>query len=469
MSTESLRRNTAQVVLAALVLVLLACLSCGPLRGEAPAVDSITLANGLRIVAVHIGGSTNVAIFTFLPMGLAFDGPGQSQWSHLVEHLVIRSTVPADSAQANAETLPDHMRLDWYGSVDNWQTGLKHQADWLTGIPFTTENLLAEKPRVNSECDFTARNFATHKFAMAAWNQGYRHGRTNAPLKGDIARATLEEIQKYRNERLVVLDRAVVCVVGGVKPAQVLTAFSRRLESAAAAAKVPPRVNTQTVNRDMTWDLAARHLVLTWPIPATDQDDYAALIVAGQWLTMQFFADPKLKQQTGMVLAGADLATPEGNFFYVSASLRPEASFQEVRDAIEQPLQKLREGKGALAEVAMLGNQLSQGMTVLPDPASLKGQLPPNVTLAMLEMNLGLQWGMNEFHYGRHKSALARKLAAVDAKQVQQAAANYLAAAKCSAFTLRPSQEAASRAQTPARGLAAPSAPHLFSAVAQTF
>jgi hypothetical protein len=87
----------------------------------------------------------------------------------------------------------------------------------------------------------------------------------------------------------------------------------------------------------------------------------------------------------------------------------------------------------------------------------------------MLEMNLGLQWGMNEFHYGRHKSALARKLAAVDAKQVRQAAANYLAGAKGSAFTLRPGQEAASRSQTPARGLAAPSAPHLISAVAQTF
>jgi len=119
--------------------------------------------------------------------------------------------------------------------------------------------------------------------------------------------------------------------------------------------------------------------------------------------------------------------------------------------------------------VSMLGNQLSQGMTVLPDPASLKGQLPPTMTLAMLEMNLGLQWGMNEFHYGRHKSALARKLAAVDAKQVRQAAANYLAGAKGSAFTLRPGKDAASRAQAPARGLAAPSATHLFSAVAQTF
>jgi hypothetical protein len=32
---------------------------------------STTLANGLRIVAVHFPGSTNVSIFTFLPLGLA--------------------------------------------------------------------------------------------------------------------------------------------------------------------------------------------------------------------------------------------------------------------------------------------------------------------------------------------------------------------------------------------------------------
>src|SRR5260370_29755165 len=121
MSTERLKSGKARVRLVGPVLVLLAGLSCGPSRGETPAVDSITLANGLRIVALHIGGSTNVAIFTFLPMGLAFDGPRQSQWSHLVAHLVIRSTVPADSAQANSAALPDHMRLDWYGSVDNWQ------------------------------------------------------------------------------------------------------------------------------------------------------------------------------------------------------------------------------------------------------------------------------------------------------------------------------------------------------------
>ncbi len=91
-------------------------------------------------------------------MSLTSDRSRQSQWSHLVEHLVIRSTLPADSPVGNAETSPDHMRLDFYGSTNNWRESLEHHANWLRGIPFTQANLDAEKPKVNAECDFTARN-----------------------------------------------------------------------------------------------------------------------------------------------------------------------------------------------------------------------------------------------------------------------------------------------------------------------
>jgi len=62
----------------------------------------------------------------------------------------------------------------------------------------------------------------THKFALAAWAQASRHGRNDVAVKGDALRASLEAIQRYRNEHLVVLDRAVVCMVGGVEPALAL-------------------------------------------------------------------------------------------------------------------------------------------------------------------------------------------------------------------------------------------------------
>src|SRR2546423_352903 len=96
-----------------LLSTMMSAFGCQRSFAKPPATES-TLTTGIRVVAVYFPGSTNVAIFTYLPMSLTSDGPRQSQWAHLVEHLVIRSTVPADSPVANAETLPDHMHLDFY-------------------------------------------------------------------------------------------------------------------------------------------------------------------------------------------------------------------------------------------------------------------------------------------------------------------------------------------------------------------
>jgi peptidase M16-like protein len=403
-----------------------------------PTIDSVTLTNGIRVVAVHFPGSTNESTFIYLPMSLTSDGPQQAQWAHLVEHLVIRSTVPADSPIANAETLPDHMRLDFYGSTNNWQEGLKHAADWLRGVPFTQQKLDAEKPKVNAECDYTVKHFATHKFALAAWAQGYRHDQSRAAMKGDVTRAALTGIQQHRDERLAVLSNTVVCLVGGLEPTTLLSAAAERLTTVKSSAKMAAPVKTHPGNREMNWDLDARHLVLTWPIPAANHADYPPLLIAAQWLNMQFFADPELKKLTGMVFAGADLTTPEGNFFFISASLRHDASFDSVREKIDQHLQQLTSGKGNRSLIPMIVKQVAESLTTLPDPAAMKGQLPPGMTMALLEMNVGLQWGMNEFRYGAQKVSLAKRLGTTGAPQVAEAARTHLAATKASTIHLGP-------------------------------
>src|SRR5579862_5960199 len=124
---------------------------CEQVSAAIPIARSRTLPNGIRLVSVYFQGSTNLSIFSYLPMGLVSDGPKQTQWSHLVEHLVIRSTIKGDLSIANAETLPDHMRLDFYGNTSNWKQGLSHQQRWLQGVPFVEETLEAEKPNVKSE------------------------------------------------------------------------------------------------------------------------------------------------------------------------------------------------------------------------------------------------------------------------------------------------------------------------------
>ncbi|MFQ5809173.1 MAG: M16 family metallopeptidase [Armatimonadota bacterium] len=422
---------------AALALVMVLGVACKKAPADQPGAETLTLANGIRVLVLRFPGSTNASIFTYVPMGLAADGPGQTQWSHLVEHLVIRTTVPLGSQEANAETLPDHMRLDFYGTTANWEEGLSHHARWLEGIAFTEESLAAEKPLVNSECDTVAARQATHKFAMAAWAQGYRCGRTHAAVKGDIERAKLSEIQQYRDGGFAVLDRAVVCIVGGLDAKTVQPAVTDALGKLTSEAKLPGPVEAPGGSRDMTWDLEARHIALTWPIPGVGAGDYPALLVASQLLMMQLFQDQELKALTGMALAGADLTTPEGSFLCVSASLQPGASFEAVRGKLEQHVAALRSGEQSASQAPQFGRQLSQSMTSLPDPAMLAAQAPPNMTQAMIEANVGLQYAMHEYRYGAHKQAVADALAAITASDVQKAAEQYLTPEKRAVCTLR--------------------------------
>jgi predicted Zn-dependent peptidase len=419
-------------------LALLGTIGCQGASARPPIVESRSLTNGIRVVAIQFPGSTNCAIFTFLSLGLAGDGPAQTQWSHLVEHLVIRSTVSPDSPAVNAETLPDHMRLDFYGNITNWEEGLKHTADWLVGVPFTQRILDAEKLKVNGEVDFTVKNLATHKFAVAAWAQGYRHNRNHALVRGDIANTKLAEIQEYRDERLVILTNTLVCVVGGLEPGKTLERFAARLSGIQSEVKSVGPMSGRPGARDMAWDLDARHLILTWPISSLSHKDYPTLLVAAQWLNGQFFSDQELKRLTGMVFAGADLATPEGNFFFVSASLRPEASFETVHERIERPLQQLLSGNGDLSAARLMGKQLAESLMLLPDPEAMKAQLPPNTTATMVELNIGLQWGMNEYRYGPYKTPLAAGLGTISPEQVQRTAQKYLAPSNASVVRLRP-------------------------------
>jgi hypothetical protein len=66
-------------------------------------------------------------------------------------------------------------------------------------------------------------------------------------------------------------------------------------------------------------------------------------------------------------------------------------------------------------------------LTVAPDPAAIKAHAPAGTDDAMIEGNLGLQWGMNEYRYGPNKAALAEKLKALTAKRISEAVRAHLA------------------------------------------
>lgn len=403
-----------------------------------PSFSERVLTNGIRLVCVRFPGSTNESIYSFFPMGLAKDEAGQAQWAHLVEHLVIRSTMGDDLTQANAETLADHMRLDFYGTTANWREGLSHHRRWIEGAPWTEESLRAEKPKVNEECDYTAKNFATHKFAAAAWNQAWRHGRTNAAVKGDVERATLAEARRLRDAHLVVSNRVTICVVGGVDPA---TAFGE-LEKEFGGVKLPGtaapalKLKHGAGEFDVKWDLDARHLSITWPIPDFKDPDYAALMVTAQALSMRLNMDPGLKRMFGMTLAGVDWVTPEGTYFYLSASLRPGVSFEKAQATLTAKVKELATDRELPGMAPQFGKQIAFSMTEVPDLAMLKAQTPAGMSAAMVEGNVGLQLGLNAHRLGSDRAILAKRFENVSAESFASAARKYLGVEKASIFRI---------------------------------
>jgi predicted Zn-dependent peptidase len=432
--------NLLRCYIAGWLACTLMATGCSGASPEEAKVEMQSLANGIRVVSIQFPTSTNVSIFTFLPLGLTSDGPGQAQWSHLVEHLVIRSTSAAGPGDTNAETLPDHMRLDFYGHMGNWREGLRRHRQWIEGVPFTEAVLAEEKPKVIAECEFTARNFTTHKFAVAAWSQGMRHGSKHVGLKSDVTNARLAGVQRLRDEHLAVSNRVTVCIVGGIDAAQAFEEAEKQLGALPLAGAAVPPAKLVTGELDLTWDLDARHLLLTWPIPDHRSADHAALMVAAQCLNMQMFANPELNRVCGMTLAGCDLATPEGTFFFISASLRPEADFEDVRALLLAAVEQL--AADSSTPVSMIGRQLADSLTRIPDPQALKAQMPTHVSLAMIEGNLGLQFGMHEHRYGNRRAPLAKQIAETSTDQMLEAIRKHLRPAKAVVCTLRP--EAAS-------------------------
>ena len=291
-------------IVALLVLGNFSLISAAP-----PEVTRFTLSNGIKVVSLYVENSKDAVIFSYLPLGLVADGKAKTQWSHLIEHLTLRTTGPIDYPSSSAETMADNMRLESIGNTDNWRQGLERHAKWLSGLPFSEESLAEELPNALSEIDMTETRLATHKWASAAWNQVFRHGETDIAMRGDLQSAQLRELQEYRDQHLVQADRVLLCVIGGVDSETLQPVMEEQLGSINLTAKTlpPATVTSEAVkDRTATWDINVTHYMETYAIPRPENEDYPALYIANALLNLGLMQDTRLKESIGFVLCSVD-------------------------------------------------------------------------------------------------------------------------------------------------------------------
>ena len=422
------------------VIVVLLFLGSFSLASAAPPeVTRFTLSNGIKVVNLYVEDSTDVVILSYLPLGLANDGKAKAQWSHIIEHLTLRTTGPIDFKTSSAEVMTDNMRLEFIGNTENWIQGLERHAKWLSGLPFSEKSLAEELPRALSEIDITEARLATHKWAFAAWNQVFRHGETAISMRGDVQSAKLSELQEYRDLHLVQADRVLLCVIGGVEAETLQPLMEKQLGSISLTAKkLPPATATLEATKDQiaTWDVNVTHYVETYAIPRPENEDYPALYIANELLGLGLMQDIQLKELTGFVLCGVDF-TPEQTYLQISASLKPDTDVEKVQQRIGHLINRLKQPENNV-QVVMAAPALSMRFSSPVDIEMVMQQIPAGTSTAMVLGNIGVWWGMLEYRYGETLPQLAKAFANVSAADVADVVNRYLTEDKRMTLVLTP-------------------------------
>ena len=393
-----------------------------------PKVTRFTLSNGIRVVNLHVENSTDVGIFSYLPLGLVTDGKAKAQWSHLVNYLTFRTAGPLDYNTSNTETMADNMRMDFMGNTDTWTQGLALHAKWLAGLPFSAESLAEARPNVLSQIDYIEANLVTHKWAQIAWNQVFRHGETDIAMRKDLQSAQLSELQEYRDQHLVQADRVLLCVIGGVDPETLKDTMEKQLGAIRLTEKtlprptVPPKI---AKNQNATWDINVTHYMETYPIPRPENEDYPALYIASVLWRLACTQDAQLKALIGYIHCGVDLVTPEQVYLYVSASLKPGADIEKVKQRVRELMNVLRQPENN-TQVPMIAQSLSTELSAPPDMKTLMQHKPENMPEHLMFLQLGVSWGMVEYQYGDKLPQLAGAFADVAAADVASVINRYL-------------------------------------------
>ncbi len=425
------------------IAVLLVFSFCSLTYAAPPKVSRFTLSNGIKVVNLYVEDSTDVVIFSYLPLGLVSDGKAKTQWCHLIEHLTIRTTGPIDYPTSSAETMADNMRLEFLGSTENWMHGLELHTKWLSGLPFSEESLAEELPNALSEIDITEQRLATHKWAAAAWNQVFRHGETDISMRGDIQSAELGDLEKYRDLHLVQEDRVFLCVIGGLETETLQPAMDEKLGAINISAKfLPPATAIVPIKKDQTatWDVNVTHYIETYTIPNAENDDYPALYIANALLNVGLMQDTQLKGLTGMVGSSVDIVTPKQTYLQISASIKPDADINKVKIRIRELVNRMMKPENNF-QVGEAAQSLSMQFSSPLDLEMMKQYKQQGVSETMMLGNIGLWWGMLEYRYGENLPHLANALNNISAEDVANVVNKYLSEKDRTTLVLIPRDE----------------------------
>lgn len=402
--------------LAISVSLLLPCL---PHLSEDP-FTRFELEGGVQVQVLHIEDAERQCTFTFLEFGLLDDRAGRAQWSHLVEHALIRwhDGGPAElELRANGETRGGTMHLESLAPIARWQDSLAMQVRWLSFTGIDAGILEREIGRVLGEVDSTEGVGYTHKWALAGAAQVLLHGRDHARVRGDVSDATPDALADYVRQ-VVPLDHIRICTAGPATPDEVrellaaLMAQRSVLAPTHPADEAPADQPITAGDRAATWDLGVAHYLEVYPLPIEGCADRLAAEVLAQLVTLRVMD----RSRPGLASAAVEDFGGLGTCLVISFGGLTETR-EQLRERVAQAIQPMAAGKG-LAQTPMAAFGLRRQFTVMPDLGPLRESMRGRPGADVIEGQLALNMAGFELRTGYLLPELNSAFEQVNAERV---------------------------------------------------
>jgi zinc protease len=225
----------------------------GPQAG--PEVTHFTLPNGLEVVVIPDHRTPVVTHMAWYKVGSADETPGKSGLAHFLEHLMFKGTAknPAGrfsqwlatvGGQENAFTTSDYTGYFQRTAKEYLPTVMEFEADRMTGLVLTDENVLPERDVVLEEYNMRYGNSPEARIGVqvaAALYLNHPYGRPVIGWRHEIEQLSREDALAFYRQ-FYTPNNAVIVVAGDVTGEEVKALAGKTYGMVARAAEAPPRV-----------------------------------------------------------------------------------------------------------------------------------------------------------------------------------------------------------------------------------
>ncbi len=229
-----------------------------PAAQAATGISNFTLANGLEVVVIPDHRVPVVTHMVWYRVGSADEPPGTSGIAHFLEHLMFKGTErnPAGKfskvlatigAQENAFTSSDYTGYFQRVAKEHLALVMSFEADRMTGLVLTNENVLPERDVVLEEFNMRVANSPEARLGeqvAAALYLNHPYGRPVIGWKHEIEKLSREDALAFY-KRFYTPNNAILVVAGDVTAAEVKTMAEATYGKLARTAEITPRKRPQ--------------------------------------------------------------------------------------------------------------------------------------------------------------------------------------------------------------------------------